>query len=48
MGPSVGPWIRGSVGTWVHQAFFFFGCPNLRVNQLVTEKECGEGEASRD
>ena len=37
--PSVGPSVRHA---------FFFRCPNLRENELVTEKEYREGEASRD
>ena len=47
--PSVGPWVRGSVGPWVRRSVTrFFRCPNLRENELVTEKEYREGEASRD
>ena len=42
---SVCPSVRRSVGP---SRVFFFWCPNLRENELVTEKEYREGEASRD
>ena len=46
----VRPSVRGSVGPSVRPSVrhAFFLCPNLRENELVTEKEYREGEASRD
>ena len=43
--------IRGCVRPWVRPSMghaFFFGCPNLRRNELETEEEYRKGEASRD
>ena len=40
--------VRGSVGPSVRGSRVFFSSSIMHKNELVTEKECREGEASRD